>query len=98
MAQTGFSPNPMKLPPFFEEDRLAVDAQLDRQASQWTLVKGQAAESAPLRAADQSTCLAVAELQHDIGGELIGRVFRSPENRDIVYVEHCVPNLVGSNI
>ncbi len=30
MAQTGFSPNPMKLPPFFEEDRLAVDAQLEK--------------------------------------------------------------------
>ena len=31
MAQTGFSLNPMKLPPFFEEDRLAVDAQLEKQ-------------------------------------------------------------------
>src|SRR5712664_4813065 len=30
MAQTGFSPNPMKLPTFFEEDRLAVDAQLEK--------------------------------------------------------------------
>lgn len=30
MAQTGTSLNPMKLPPFFEEDRLAVDAQLER--------------------------------------------------------------------
>jgi geranylgeranyl diphosphate synthase type II len=30
MAQTGFSANPMKLPPFFEEDRLAVDAQLGK--------------------------------------------------------------------
>jgi geranylgeranyl diphosphate synthase, type II len=30
MAQTGFSSNPMKLPPFFEEDRLAVDAQLEK--------------------------------------------------------------------
>ena len=30
MAQTGFSLNPMKLPPFFEEDRLAVDAQLEK--------------------------------------------------------------------
>src|SRR5258705_3137438 len=30
MAPTGFSPNPMKLPPFFEEDRLAVDAQLEK--------------------------------------------------------------------
>jgi geranylgeranyl diphosphate synthase, type II len=30
MPQTGFSCNPMKLPPFFEEDRLAVDAQLEK--------------------------------------------------------------------
>jgi len=30
MAQTGFSPNPMKLPTFFEEDRLAVDAHLEK--------------------------------------------------------------------
>jgi len=30
MAQTGTSLNPMKLPPFFEEDRLAVDAQLEK--------------------------------------------------------------------
>jgi geranylgeranyl diphosphate synthase, type II len=30
MAQTGLSSNPMKLPPFFEEDRLAVDAQLEK--------------------------------------------------------------------
>jgi geranylgeranyl diphosphate synthase, type II len=30
MPQTGFSSNPMKLPPFFEEDRLAVDAQLEK--------------------------------------------------------------------
>src|SRR5258708_26278832 len=30
MAQTGFSPNPMKVPPFFEEDRLAVDAKLEK--------------------------------------------------------------------
>ena len=30
MAQTGTSFNPMKLPPFFEEDRLAVDAQLEK--------------------------------------------------------------------
>jgi geranylgeranyl diphosphate synthase, type II len=30
MAQRGFSPNPMKLPPFFEEDRLSVDAQLEK--------------------------------------------------------------------
>src|SRR3984957_15225290 len=30
MAQTGFSPNPMKLPPFFEDDRLAVDAHLEK--------------------------------------------------------------------
>jgi geranylgeranyl diphosphate synthase type II len=30
MAQTGLSPNPMKLPSFFEEDRLAVDAQLEK--------------------------------------------------------------------
>src|SRR5258707_14860401 len=30
MAQTGSSPNPMKLPPFFEADRLAVDAQLEK--------------------------------------------------------------------
>ncbi len=30
MAQTGYSLNPMKLPPFFEEDRLAVDAQLEK--------------------------------------------------------------------
>src|SRR5712672_2372707 len=44
--------------------------------------------------ADQSTRLAMAELQHDISCELIGRVFLSPENRDIVLVEHCVPNLV----
>jgi geranylgeranyl diphosphate synthase type II len=30
MAQTGTSLNPMNLPPFFEEDRLAVDAQLEK--------------------------------------------------------------------
>jgi geranylgeranyl diphosphate synthase, type II len=30
MPQSGFSCNPMKLPPFFEEDRLAVDAQLEK--------------------------------------------------------------------
>jgi geranylgeranyl diphosphate synthase, type II len=30
MAQTGTSLNPMKLPPFFEENRLAVDAQLEK--------------------------------------------------------------------
>jgi geranylgeranyl diphosphate synthase type II len=30
MAQTGLSSNPMKLPPFFEEDRLAVDAHLEK--------------------------------------------------------------------
>jgi geranylgeranyl diphosphate synthase type II len=30
MAQTGLSPKPMKLPLFFEEDRLAVDAQLEK--------------------------------------------------------------------
>jgi geranylgeranyl diphosphate synthase type II len=30
MAQTGTSLNPMKLPPFFEEDRSAVDAQLEK--------------------------------------------------------------------
>jgi geranylgeranyl diphosphate synthase type II len=30
MAQTGFSLNPMNLPPFFEEDRLSVDAHLDK--------------------------------------------------------------------
>jgi geranylgeranyl diphosphate synthase, type II len=30
MAQTGISPNPMKLPPFFEENRLAVDEQLEK--------------------------------------------------------------------
>src|ERR1700676_2726840 len=30
MAHTGLSSNPMKLPPFFEEDRLAVDAQLEK--------------------------------------------------------------------
>ena len=30
MAQPGTSLNPMKLPPFFEEDRLAVDAQLEQ--------------------------------------------------------------------
>jgi geranylgeranyl diphosphate synthase, type II len=30
MAQPGTSLNPMKLPPFFEEDRLAVDAQLEK--------------------------------------------------------------------
>jgi geranylgeranyl diphosphate synthase, type II len=30
MAQTGLSSNPMKLPLFFEEDRLAVDAQLEK--------------------------------------------------------------------
>src|ERR1700688_51615 len=30
MAQTGLSSNPMKLPPFFEEDRIAVDAQLEK--------------------------------------------------------------------
>jgi geranylgeranyl diphosphate synthase type II len=30
MAQTGTSLNPMKLPPFFEEDRVAVDAQLEK--------------------------------------------------------------------
>jgi geranylgeranyl diphosphate synthase, type II len=30
MAQPGLSSNPMKLPPFFEEDRLAVDAQLEK--------------------------------------------------------------------
>jgi geranylgeranyl diphosphate synthase, type II len=30
MAQTGTSLNPMKLPPFFEEDRLTVDAQLEK--------------------------------------------------------------------
>jgi geranylgeranyl diphosphate synthase, type II len=30
MAQTGTSLNPMKLPPFFEEDRLAVDTQLEK--------------------------------------------------------------------
>src|SRR5258708_10409638 len=30
MAQTGFSPNPVKLPPFFEEGRLTVDAQLEK--------------------------------------------------------------------
>jgi geranylgeranyl diphosphate synthase, type II len=29
MAQPGLSPNPMKLPPFFEEDRMTVDAQLE---------------------------------------------------------------------
>jgi geranylgeranyl diphosphate synthase type II len=30
MAQTGTASDPMKLPPFFEEDRIAVDAHLDR--------------------------------------------------------------------
>jgi geranylgeranyl diphosphate synthase type II len=30
MAQTGFSLNPMNLPPFFEEDRLSVDAHLEK--------------------------------------------------------------------
>jgi geranylgeranyl diphosphate synthase, type II len=30
MAHPGLSSNPMKLPPFFEEDRLAVDAQLEK--------------------------------------------------------------------
>jgi geranylgeranyl diphosphate synthase, type II len=30
MAQTGISLNPMNLPPFFEEDRLSVDAQLEK--------------------------------------------------------------------
>lgn len=30
MTQPGPSPTPVKLPPFFEEDRLAVDAQLER--------------------------------------------------------------------
>src|SRR6266702_1766069 len=30
MAQTGLSLNPMNLPPFFEEDRLSVDAQLEK--------------------------------------------------------------------
>src|SRR5580700_3131198 len=30
MAQTGLSSNPMKLPPFFEDDRLSVDAQLEK--------------------------------------------------------------------
>src|SRR5713226_181246 len=30
MAHTGLFSNPMKLPPFFEEDRLAVDAQLEK--------------------------------------------------------------------
>ena len=30
MAQTGTSLNPMKLPPFFEEDRVAVDVQLEK--------------------------------------------------------------------
>jgi geranylgeranyl diphosphate synthase type II len=30
MAQTGFPLNPMKLPPFFEEDRLTVDARLEK--------------------------------------------------------------------
>jgi geranylgeranyl diphosphate synthase, type II len=30
MAQTGTASGPMKLPPFFEEDRLAVEAQLER--------------------------------------------------------------------
>jgi geranylgeranyl diphosphate synthase type II len=30
MAQTGTSLNPMNLPPFFEEDRLAVDAHLEK--------------------------------------------------------------------
>jgi geranylgeranyl diphosphate synthase type II len=30
IAQTGLSSNPMKLPSFFEEDRLAVDAQLEK--------------------------------------------------------------------
>src|SRR5580692_1437002 len=30
MAQTAYSPNPMKLPPFFEDDRLSVDAQLEK--------------------------------------------------------------------
>jgi geranylgeranyl diphosphate synthase type II len=30
MSQTGTSLNPMMLPPFFEEDRLAVDAQLEK--------------------------------------------------------------------
>src|SRR5579859_6599839 len=30
MAHTGLSSNPMKLPPFFEEDRQAVDAQLEK--------------------------------------------------------------------
>jgi geranylgeranyl diphosphate synthase, type II len=30
MAQTGFSLNPMKLPPFFEEGRLSVDAHLEK--------------------------------------------------------------------
>jgi geranylgeranyl diphosphate synthase, type II len=30
MAQIGTASNPMKLPPFFEEDRIAVDAHLDR--------------------------------------------------------------------
>jgi geranylgeranyl diphosphate synthase type II len=30
MPQPGFSSNPMKLPPFFEEDRLAVEEQLEK--------------------------------------------------------------------
>src|SRR5580700_4491722 len=30
MAQTAYSPNPMKLPPFFEDDRLSVDAHLEK--------------------------------------------------------------------
>src|SRR5215475_5536979 len=30
MAQSGSSPSPVKLPAFFEEDRVAVDAQLER--------------------------------------------------------------------
>ncbi|HXH67683.1 MAG TPA: farnesyl diphosphate synthase [Candidatus Limnocylindrales bacterium] len=30
MARTGISLNPMNLPPFFEEDRLSVDAQLEK--------------------------------------------------------------------
>src|SRR6516162_36788 len=30
MAQTGTASDPMKLPPFFEEDRVAVDAHLDK--------------------------------------------------------------------